>query len=123
MDVSLLITLVCLGLGGGFLSGLLEFRLLGPSGQVLAEKVYTMKRYILWRPFIVDLRDTRLPYGQPREFRFSVIERGSGTLAVVDVVVRYHLLNEARRKKIGYNNVDPIAYPVYHKKILLDVRN
>jgi len=34
----------------------LELRLLGSSGQVLAEKAYTMKRYILWRPFIVDLR-------------------------------------------------------------------
>jgi len=101
----------------------LELRLLGSSGQVLAEKVYTMKRYILWRPFIVDLRDTRLPYSQPREFRFSVIKSGSETPAVVNVTVRYHLLDEARRIKIGYNNVDPIAYPVYHKQILLGVRN
>lgn len=95
----------------------LELRLLGSNGQVLAEKVYTMKRYILWRPFIVDIRDTRLPYGQPREFRFPVIKGGSDTRAVVDVTVRYHLLDEARRKKIGYNNVEPIAYPIYHEQI------
>jgi hypothetical protein len=101
----------------------LELRLMGSSGQVLAEKVYTMKRYILWRPFIVDLRDTRLPYGQPREFKFPVFKRGSYNPAVMDVTVRYHLLDEARRKKIGYNNTDPIAYPVYHEQILLGGRN
>jgi len=97
----------------------LELRLLGSSGQVLAEKVYAMKRYILWRPFIVDLRDTRLPYGQPREFRSSVIKRGSDTPAVVDVTVRYHLLDEAQRKKIGYNNVEPISYPIFHEQVPL----
>jgi hypothetical protein len=101
----------------------LELRLLGSSGQVLAEKVYIMKRDILWRPFIVDLRDTRLPYGQPREFRFSVIKRGSDTPAVVDLTVQYHLLDEARRKKIGYNNAEPIAYPIYHEQITIGVRN
>jgi hypothetical protein len=100
----------------------LELRLLGSSGQVLAEKVYTMKRYILWRPFIVDLWDTRLSYGQPREFRFPVIKRGGNTPAAVDVTVRYHLLDEARRKKIGYNNIEPIAYPIYHKQIPIGVR-
>jgi hypothetical protein len=101
----------------------LELRLLGSSGQVLAEKVYTMKRYILWRPFIVDLRDKRLPYGQPREFRFSVIMRGSDTPAVVDVTVRYHLLDEAQRKKIGYNNVEPISYSIFHEQVPLDGRH
>jgi Cytochrome c554 and c-prime len=101
----------------------LELRLLGSSGQVLAEKVYAMKRYILWRPFIVDLRDTRLPYGQPREFRFSVIKGGSDTPAVVDVIVRYHFLDEARRKKIGYNNVEPISYQIFHEEVPLGGRH
>jgi len=41
----------------------------------------------------------------------------------MDVTVRYHLLDEARRKKIGYNNADPIAYPIYHEQILLGGRN
>ncbi len=100
----------------------LDVKLLGPSGEVLKEKVHTMKRYILWRPVIVDLRDTRLPYGEPKEFRFPVIKRGSDTPAVVDVAVRYHLLEEARRKKIGYDNIEPIAYPIYHEQIPISVR-
>jgi len=97
----------------------LELKLLGPGDKVLKEEVHTMKRYILWRPFIVDLRDTRLPYSQPREFRLPLIRSGPETLAAVDVTVRYHLLDEKRRKKIGYNNVEPIDYPIYHEKIPL----
>ena len=101
----------------------LELKLLGPGGEVVKEKVHTMKRYILWRPFIVDLRDTRLPYLQPREFRIPLTRSGPAAPAVIDVTVRYHLLDEARRKKIGYNNVEPIAYPIYHEQILFGVRN
>lgn len=97
----------------------LELKLLGPGGEALKEKVHTMKRYILWRPFIVDLRDTRLPYSQPREFRFPLVKRGADAPAAIDVTVRYHLLDEARRKKIGYNNAEPIAYPLYHERIPL----
>jgi hypothetical protein len=97
----------------------LEVKLLGRGGEVVKEKVHTMKRYILWRPFIVDLRDTRLPYSQPREFRVPLIRSGPGAPAAIDVTVRYHLLDEARRKKIGYNNDEPIAYPIYHERIPL----
>lgn len=97
----------------------LELKFLGPGGEVLKEKMYAMKRYILWRPFIVDLRDTRLPYSQPREFRIPLNRSGPGAPAAIDVTVRYHLLDEARRKKIGYDNVEPIAYPLYHERIPL----
>ncbi len=70
----------------------LELRLLDNN-----EKIYKMKCYILWRPFIVDLKDTRLPYNKPTEF----------------------ILDEARRKRIGYENKEPIAYPIYKKRIPL----
>jgi mono/diheme cytochrome c family protein len=94
----------------------LEARLMSASGEVIREKTYTMKRYILWRPFITDLEDTRLPYGVPRtyDFRFKASEDMQGEL---DVTVRYHLLDEARRKRIGYENKEPIAYPVYHARV------
>ena len=97
----------------------LELKLLGPGGEALKEKVFTMKRYILWRPFIVDLRDTRLPYRQPKEFTFPLEKRGMAAPAAIDVTVRYHLLDEARRKRIGYQNTEPIAYPIFHEVIPL----
>ncbi len=68
------------------------------------------------------VRNTQLPHSQPREFKFPLKEARSGDSAVMDVTVRYHLLDEARRKKIGYDSVEPIAYPVYHERIPLDPR-
>lgn len=71
-----------------------------------------MKRYILWRPFIVDMRNTRLPYGKPVEFSFEFKRDGENPPSQLDVVVTYHLLDEKRRKKSGYENRAPIAYPI-----------
>ncbi len=78
-----------------------------------------MKRYILWRPFIVDLKGTRLPYNKPREFDFEFKSNNKTLPSILDVTVRHHLLDEDRRKRIGYKNKEPIAYPIYKKRILL----
>jgi galactose mutarotase-like enzyme len=78
-----------------------------------------MKRYILWRPFIVDLKDTRLAYGEPRTFEFSFKQDRENPPSTLEVMVRYHLLDERRRRRIGYENKEPIAYPIYIKKITL----
>ncbi len=93
----------------------LELKLRDKKGQIIKEKTYKMKRYILWRPFIIDIKDTRLPYRKPRRFIFEFSRYSKA--AVLDVTVRYHLLDEKRRKKIGYRNKQPIAYPI-HKRII-----
>ncbi len=51
----------------------LSVRLLDGRGKVLAEEERIIKRTVIWRPFIVDLWDNRLPLGRPRteEFVFS----------------------------------------------------
>lgn len=95
----------------------LELRLLDSEGNLIREKIHKMKRYILWRPFIVDIRDTRLPYGEPRTYEFSFNADGKNPPAVLNVTARYHLLDERRRKRIGYENKEPIAYPIYQKNI------
>lgn len=97
----------------------LELRLLDARGAVLQEKVHTMKRYILWRPFIMDLWDSRLPYGIPRKINFTFDASGEPRPAALDITVRYHLLDEARRKRINYQNTEPIAYPVYRERVPL----
>ncbi len=97
----------------------LELRLVDARGKVLQDKTYTMKRYILWRPFIVDLWDTRLPHGKPRSFDFRFAGDADAVPSALEVDVRYHLLDESRRKKIGYENQEPIAYPIYHARIPL----
>lgn len=107
------------GLPNRYLS--VSLRVLGKQGQVLNEQHDTIKRTLMWRPFIVDLWDTRLPRWQPRHYVIKVGDK-SAALKVV-AVVKYHLLGEARRKRISYKNTTPIKYIVFHKQILLSVSN
>jgi len=97
----------------------LELRLMDSAGKVLKEKVYTMKRHILWRPFIVDIKDTRLQYNKPRTYDFRFTKQTNEAAPVLDVTVRYHLLDEKRREKIGFEPEEPISYPIYNVKIKL----
>lgn len=76
---------------------------------------WLIKRTVMWRPFIVDLRDTRLPRNQLRRYRLPL----DGRAVAVEAVVQYHLLDEARRRRIGYQNTQPIAYEVYRHRVSL----
>jgi hypothetical protein len=98
----------------------LELRLYNDRGDLLKEKIFPMKRHIIWRPFIIDLVDKRLPFEQPRTFVFSFKKEAKNPPSELDVKVRYHLLDEKRRARIGYENKEPIAYPIYEDRILLD---
>jgi len=98
----------------------LELRLFGQDGELIKEKIFKMKRYILWRPVIADLWDTRLPYDEPRKFVFGFSKGGTRPPRTLEISVRYHLLDEARKKKIGYETKEPISYEIFGKK--LDIR-
>jgi hypothetical protein len=74
-----------------------------------------MKRYVLWRPFIIDIKDTRLPYAEPRRYTFEFSRKRDYPPSTLEVTVRYHLLDEKIRKRIGYENKEPIAYEVYKR--------
>lgn len=99
---------------------ILDLRLLDRAGRTIKHESFRMKRYVLWRPFIVDLRDTRLPYGKPAEFSFEFSRDRENPPSRLEVVVTYHLLDENRRKKIGFENREPIAYPIYRETITLN---
>ena len=98
----------------------IDLRLLDSEGRVLKEQRHSIKRTVMWRPFIIDLWDTRLPRWQPREYKLSVPVDSKRKPAVVEAIVRYHLLDERRRKRIGYENEDPIAYEVFKQQLSLD---
>ena len=95
-----------------------RFRVLDSKGKVLEQQQHKLIRKVLWRPFIVDLWDTRLPRWKPRSYQFKVSNNAGA--AIVEAIVRYHLLDEKRRKRIAYQNKEPISYEVYRKKISLD---
>ena len=91
---------------------------LDSAGGVLKDKHDTLKRTVMWRPFIVDLWDTRLPPNKPRIYKIDV--GVAGKPAFVEAKVRYHLLEERRRRRIGYENTEPIAYEVFKHRIALE---
>lgn len=95
----------------------IEFRLKSVDGEILKNKRHVLKRTILWRPFIVDLWDTRLPKGASRRYAFDFRTDTEPPPATLEVLVRYHLLDEARRKRIGYENREPISSVVYQKQV------
>ncbi|MBF0381027.1 MAG: hypothetical protein HQL69_08410 [Magnetococcales bacterium] len=94
-----------------------DIKLLDADNRVIKEKKEKLIRNIIWRPFIFDLYDSRLPYGEPRDFSISFNNRGNNIVKTVDVTVKYHLLEESRRKRIGYIPTTPINYPIYQKRI------
>lgn len=92
-------------------------RLLDAQGHVLDSQQHILKRTLLWRPVIIDLRDTRLPRWQPRKFDYSFSRKRYPQATAVEAEVRYHLLTEQQRAKIGYQNTTPIDYPVYQARL------
>lgn len=97
-----------------------QLRVLDKKNNVLNENINIIRRNVMWRPFIIDLKDTRLPRWQPRHYQIELSEPDKAVS--VEAVVRYHLLDEKRRKRIGYENKTPIAYDVFRQKIVLDVK-
>ena len=71
------------------------------------------------REYVVEQR-TRLPRAQPRVYRFEYADGDYPSAVEIEASVRYHLLTEARRKRIEYANKDPIAYDVYRARIALN---
>ncbi|MBI4539178.1 MAG: hypothetical protein HY704_06700 [Gemmatimonadetes bacterium] len=94
-----------------------DVRVTDRDGTVLKARTHTLRRTIMWRPFIVDLWDTRLASGAERTYTFTYRRDSDPPPAELDVEVRYHLLDEARRRRIGYENEEPIAYTVYRWRL------
>jgi hypothetical protein len=95
-----------------------RLRALDARGRVLAETSATLERTILWRPFIVDLWDSRLPRGAPRRYSLGL----PADARTVEAQVRYHLLGEARRRRIGYRPDEPLSYLVFEQRLTLEPR-
>lgn len=92
-----------------------QLRVLDAQGNVLKEKSHLLKRTVIWRPFIIDLWDTRLPRGERRNYNLTLSDPEQAF--AVEAVVRYHLLDEKRRRRIGYQNREPIAYEVFRQRL------
>jgi len=96
-----------------------QLRALNKQGKVLKEENHTLKRTVMWRPFIVDLWDTRLPPKEKREYSIEIEKDKLDEVATIEAQVHYHLLDESRRERIGYQNTQPIHYPVFKQQLKL----
>lgn len=96
-----------------------ELRLLGKDGKVLKEEQGVLRRTVMWRPFIVDLRDTRLAPHEPRTFTLAYSAARYPGAEAIEAVVHYHLVDEARRRRIDYRNTEPIEFEIYRKHLPL----
>ncbi|MGN7613639.1 multiheme c-type cytochrome [Magnetococcales bacterium HHB-1] len=98
----------------------IHWRLKNAKGEVLdSEQEEKLKRTMMWRPFIVELWDKRLPFNKPRHYDYHVAHDDYPQATSLELEVRYHLLEESRRKRIGYKNTIPINYSVYKEQIPL----
>ncbi|MEE8484662.1 MAG: multiheme c-type cytochrome, partial [Nitrospinota bacterium] len=82
----------------------ITFKLLDAGGNVIRSEEHILQRTILWRPFIIDLWDTRIKSGETTDLTFSFGSKPGDGAAFVEARVRYGLLHEKRRKLIGYEN-------------------
>jgi len=96
---------------------MVTLRVLDKRGKILKEETHTLQRNFIWRPFIVELEDTRLRRWQPRNYRLDTSDTANA--ALVEAVVGYYLVAETRLKRIGYVNEEALAYEVFHKQIPL----
>ncbi len=94
-----------------------SLRLLDEKGGAIDEENHILKRTLMWRPFIVDLWDTRLPQFEPRTYEIGYGTSDTNTPTHVEAVVRYFLVDEKRRLRIGYENQEATSYEVYRQRI------
>jgi len=94
-------------------------RLLDKNGKVLKETDGTLRRTVMWRPFIIDLRDTRLAPHEPRTFALKYSKASYPETEAVEAVVQYHLVDETRRRRIGYRNTEPLDFEIFRQRLPL----
>ncbi|PIX86368.1 MAG: hypothetical protein COZ32_03720 [Nitrospirae bacterium CG_4_10_14_3_um_filter_53_41] len=95
----------------------MTFGLLDSKRKVIKEKTFVLRRTIMWRPFIMDLWDTRLPRDEPRKYAFEFRTNSNPPPAFLKIAAAYHLLDEKRRIRIGYQNKEPISYQLYEREL------
>jgi len=93
-----------------------DLRLLDAAGHVLQSQTHTIERTVLWRPFIVDLWDTRLKPGEPRQYSIA-FDPGVPQATSVEAVVRYEMMDASHRAALHYRGT--VSYVVFQKRIPL----
>ena len=95
-----------------------ELRVLGSRGHTLKSQVFTLERSVLWRPFIIELHDTRLRPLEPRTYDIGFSIHSHPRPTAVEAVVRYWFMDTSHRAHDHYRA--PISYVVYRRRIPIE---
>lgn len=96
-----------------------DLRLLGSDGATLKHEHYNLKRFIMWRPLVIQFRDTRLQPMLPQQFVIKADLRADPAAVAVEAVVRYHLLPTAHRRKDRLPTNVASSFTVFSKRIMI----
>ena len=101
-----------------------EFYVRDGQGNVIAEQIETMGRWILWQPVIWEVYDNRLLPLASRDYRFSYALPQDATDWKVHMRIRYHILTDGQhemlRESYGLTEDDPYVFTVYEREYPLN---
>jgi hypothetical protein len=95
----------------------IDFVTLDKTGEVLDQQQEIIRRIIVWRPFIFDWSDNRLARWKPQAFQFDL--NSDHQAIAVEVIVKYHLVDQKRADRIGYKSKTPLFHELYRQRITL----
>ena len=96
-----------------------EFELKDAQGKVLKQQSHTMSRWIIWKPFIVEVYENRLVPLASRDysFRFRVPRQPEGL--TLTTRIRYHILTDKQYEKLktkyGLAGEVPYRFTVFER--------
>lgn len=92
-------------------------RLLDGLGRELQATRHRVIRRILWRPVILELSDTRLPYLEPQVVPFAFELDDPSAPHVLEVTADYHFVEAWRRAQIGLPEDSHAPYRLLEQRV------
>ena len=99
---------------------IVRLRVLDAEENVLDEDQNKLVRTVMWRPVILDLRDTRLPPNELRQYSIDIKPSYKSQARFVEADVRYYLVDKRRLRRIGYEGDEILNYEVYRKRLVIN---
>jgi hypothetical protein len=101
-----------------------SFNVKDRQGKVVSSQDYTMGRWIMWKPLIVELYDNRIAPQQNRDYTFTAPIPTAEEAQTLSVQVKYHILTEKNYKRLqtryGLREEVPHVFTLYEWEVPLE---
>ena len=101
----------------------ITFEVIDPEGKVLKHDEYTMGRWIIWKPFIIEVYENRLMPLAYRDylFRYRLPKKMEGLK--MRTMVKYHIMTDKQYRKLqtdyGLSVEVPYVFTIFKKEVRL----